>query len=134
LAASSGAASGSSAGGPGGASSSVGRIPRIGPGRSCLRLGHGVVGAITAHSAGRPDWADAFTERRRVIRAVVGRRMAKSAAVPQFTVFVDIDLEALDRVREGLGVYFLQALVTPSEVCVSSLGRSPGNPRCTTEA
>jgi hypothetical protein len=60
--------------------------------------------------------------------------MAKSAAVPQFTVFADIDLEALDRVREGLGVHFLQALVTPSEVCVPPLGRSPGNPRCTTEA
>jgi pyruvate/2-oxoglutarate dehydrogenase complex dihydrolipoamide acyltransferase (E2) component len=68
-----------------------------------------------------PGWADALAERRRAIRAVVGRRMAKSAAVPQFTVFADIDLEALDRVREGLGVYFLQALVTPSEVCVSSL-------------
>jgi hypothetical protein len=38
--------------------------------------------------------------------------MAKSAAVPQFAVFADIDLEALDRVREGLGVHFLQALVT----------------------
>lgn len=60
--------------------------------------------------------------------------MAKSAAAPQVTVFVDIDLEALDRVREGLGVHFLQALVTPSEVRVSSLGGSPGNPRCTTEA
>jgi hypothetical protein len=46
--------------------------------------------------------------------------MAKYAAVPQFTVFADIDLEALHRVREGLGVHFLQALVTPSEVCVSS--------------
>ena len=98
------------------------------------RLGQGVVGAITAHSAGRPDWAEALAEWRRAIRAVVGRRMAKSAAVPQCTVLADIDLEPLDRVREGLGVYFLQALVTPSEVCVSSLGRSPGNPRCTTEA
>jgi pyruvate/2-oxoglutarate dehydrogenase complex dihydrolipoamide acyltransferase (E2) component len=48
--------------------------------------------------------------------------MDESADVRQSTVVVDGDLEALDRVREGLGVHFLQALVTPSEVCVSSLG------------
>src|SRR5581483_7967418 len=50
-----------------------------------------------------PGFADALAERRRAIRAVVSRRMAESAAVPQFTVFADIDLEALDRARDGVG-------------------------------
>lgn len=58
----------------------------------------------------------------RAIRAVVGRRMAKPATVPQFAVLTDIDLEALDRVRQGLGVHSLQALVTPPEMCVPSHG------------
>lgn len=50
-----------------------------------------------------PRWSDALAERRRSIRAVVGRRMTESAAVPQFTAFADIDLEALDRARDGVG-------------------------------
>jgi pyruvate/2-oxoglutarate dehydrogenase complex dihydrolipoamide acyltransferase (E2) component len=127
------AAFGSSAGGPGGASGSVGRIPASVPTAPVPVSGTASVRSRRTRRVD-PGWADALTERRRAIRAVVGRRMAKSAAAPQVTVFVDIDLEALDRVREGLGVHFLQALVTPSEVRVSSLGRSPGNPRCTTEA
>lgn len=49
-----------------------------------------------------PGWADALAERRRAIRAVVGRRMAESAAVPQFTVFAEVDLEAIECVRDGV--------------------------------
>jgi hypothetical protein len=39
--------------------------------------------------------------------------MDESADVRQSTVVVDGDLEALDRVREGLGVHSLQTLMTP---------------------
>jgi hypothetical protein len=48
--------------------------------------------------------------------------MDESADVRQSTVFVDGDLEGLDRVREGLGVHSLQTLMTPPKEFVLSVG------------
>jgi pyruvate dehydrogenase E2 component (dihydrolipoamide acetyltransferase) len=50
-----------------------------------------------------PGFADALTARRRAVRAAVARAMAASAAIPQFTVFAELDLAALDRDRAGRG-------------------------------
>lgn len=50
-----------------------------------------------------PGYADAIAERRRTIRAAVAKRMAESAAVPQFTLFADLDLDRLRGRRRGIG-------------------------------
>ena len=86
------------------------QVPRPGP--EALRepasaAPASVVAASAGGDRGRPEgidpgWGDALAERRRSIRAVVSRRMTESAAVPQFTVFSDIDLDAFDRARNGI--------------------------------
>lgn len=48
-----------------------------------------------------PGFADALAARRRSIRAAVAKTMTRSAAVPQFTAFADLDLEALQQARGG---------------------------------
>lgn len=50
-----------------------------------------------------PGFADLLAGRRRSIRTAVARTMTASAAVPQFTVFAEIDLEAASRVRNRIG-------------------------------
>lgn len=50
-----------------------------------------------------PQFADALEGRRRAIRTVVAKRMTQSATVPQFTVFVDVDLEEIEAHRSGVG-------------------------------
>jgi pyruvate dehydrogenase E2 component (dihydrolipoamide acetyltransferase) len=50
-----------------------------------------------------PGFAGALAVRRRSVRAAVARVMAASAAVPQFTVFAELDLAAADRDRAGIG-------------------------------
>lgn len=50
-----------------------------------------------------PRYSDALADRRRSIRAAVARRMSESAAIPQFTVFADLDLETLSTQRDGIG-------------------------------
>lgn len=50
-----------------------------------------------------PGYADALAQRRQTIRAAVARRMSESAAVPQFTVYADLDLDRLAAQREGVG-------------------------------
>lgn len=47
--------------------------------------------------------AVAGDSRRRAVRRAVARQMEKSAAVPQFTVFADLDLEALAAARGAYG-------------------------------
>lgn len=50
-----------------------------------------------------PGFADALAPRRKAIRSAVARTMVASAAVPQFTVFAELDLEAASRVRGRIG-------------------------------
>jgi pyruvate dehydrogenase E2 component (dihydrolipoamide acetyltransferase) len=50
-----------------------------------------------------PAFADALAARRRSVRAAVTRAMTASAAVPQFTVFADLDLEPLTAERGRIG-------------------------------
>ena len=50
-----------------------------------------------------PGFADLLAGRRKAIRTAVARTMSTSAAVPQFTVFAEIDLEAAARARNGIG-------------------------------
>jgi pyruvate dehydrogenase E2 component (dihydrolipoamide acetyltransferase) len=52
---------------------------------------------------GDPGFADALAPRRKAIRSAVARTMIASAAVPQFTVFAEFDLEAAGRVRRRIG-------------------------------
>lgn len=52
---------------------------------------------------GDPGFADALAPRRRAIRSAVARTMVASAAVPQFTVFAELDLDAVSRVRGRIG-------------------------------
>lgn len=49
-----------------------------------------------------PGYADALAGRRQIVRAAVARRMTQSAAVPQFTVFSEVDLEPLRMERGGI--------------------------------
>lgn len=50
-----------------------------------------------------PGFADALAPRRRAIRSAVARTMAASAAIPQFTIFADLDLEPVNQIRNGVG-------------------------------
>lgn len=50
-----------------------------------------------------PGYADELTARRRSIRATVARTMTRSALVPQFTVFAELNLDPLDRARGRIG-------------------------------
>lgn len=50
-----------------------------------------------------PGFADALAPRRRAIRAAVARTMTASAAIPQFTIFAELDLEAVNQIRRGVG-------------------------------
>jgi pyruvate dehydrogenase E2 component (dihydrolipoamide acetyltransferase) len=61
--------------------------------------------AVPAPAAGSddPGFADALAPRRKAIRSAVARTMVASAAVPQFTVFAELDLEAASRVRGRIG-------------------------------
>jgi pyruvate dehydrogenase E2 component (dihydrolipoamide acetyltransferase) len=52
---------------------------------------------------GDPGFADALAPRRKAIRSAVARTMVASAAVPQFTVFAELDLDAVSRVRGRIG-------------------------------
>lgn len=54
-------------------------------------------------AAPNPAFADALTTQRRAIRAAVARKMTESAAVPQFTAYTDLDLEALAAERGRIG-------------------------------
>ncbi|TKV57126.1 hypothetical protein FDO65_20205, partial [Nakamurella flava] len=50
-----------------------------------------------------PGFADALAARRRSIRSAVARTMTSSAAVPQFTVFAELDLDNAARARGRIG-------------------------------
>ncbi len=50
-----------------------------------------------------PGFADELAPRRRAIRAAVARTMSGSAAVPQFTVFAELNLDAVNLVRNRIG-------------------------------
>jgi pyruvate dehydrogenase E2 component (dihydrolipoamide acetyltransferase) len=50
-----------------------------------------------------PGFADALAPRRRAIRSAVARTMTASATIPQFTVFAELDLDAVSRVRGRIG-------------------------------
>ena len=50
-----------------------------------------------------PGFADALAPRRRAIRAATARVMTASTAMPQFTVFVELDLEAASQARNKIG-------------------------------
>lgn len=52
---------------------------------------------------GDPGFADALAPRRKAIRSAVARTMVASASVPQFTVFAELDLDAVSRVRGRIG-------------------------------
>jgi pyruvate dehydrogenase E2 component (dihydrolipoamide acetyltransferase) len=78
------------------------------PGAATGAAGPGAAGPGAAAPAGRedgiePGFADALAARRRSVRAAVNRAMERSAAVPQFTVFADLDLEALRAARGRVG-------------------------------
>lgn len=59
--------------------------------------------AVTGPADADPGFADALTARRRSIRSAVARTMSSSAAVPQFTVFAELDLDAAARARGRIG-------------------------------
>jgi pyruvate dehydrogenase E2 component (dihydrolipoamide acetyltransferase) len=61
---------------------------------------------------GSPAFADALAVRRQAIRAAVNRTVTASAAVPQFTVYADLELDALDAARGRVGwtALFVRAL------------------------
>jgi pyruvate dehydrogenase E2 component (dihydrolipoamide acetyltransferase) len=61
------------------------------------------VPVASADGSTDPGFADLLVGRRRSIRSAVARTMSTSAAVPQFTVFAEIDLEAAARMRDGIG-------------------------------
>jgi len=50
-----------------------------------------------------PGFADELAPRRRAIRAAVARTMSGSAAVPQFTVFAELNLDAVNLARNRIG-------------------------------
>ena len=50
-----------------------------------------------------PGFADELAPRRRAIRAAVARTRSGSAAVPQFTVFAELNLDAVNLVRNRIG-------------------------------
>ncbi len=50
-----------------------------------------------------PGFADALAPRRKAIRSAVARTMTASAAIPQFTVFAELDLDAASRIRGRVG-------------------------------
>lgn len=57
----------------------------------------------TAPDGVDPAYADELAARRRSVRSVVARTMTASTAVPQFTVFTDLDLDRLSRERGRIG-------------------------------
>ncbi|TKV56082.1 hypothetical protein FDO65_21085, partial [Nakamurella flava] len=59
--------------------------------------------AAAATGDADPGFADALAARRRSIRSAVARTMTSSAAVPQFTVFAELDLDAAARARGRIG-------------------------------
>ncbi|HEX6756484.1 MAG TPA: 2-oxo acid dehydrogenase subunit E2 [Mycobacteriales bacterium] len=66
----------------------------------------GTADATPTNGAGggvNPGFADVLAARRRSVRAAVNRAMEKSAAIPQFTVFADLDLTALGAARGRIG-------------------------------
>jgi pyruvate dehydrogenase E2 component (dihydrolipoamide acetyltransferase) len=58
--------------------------------------------AAPAPVAERPQPTTKQTDRRAAIRAVVARTMTPSAAIPQFTVWRELHLDAADATRNGL--------------------------------
>ncbi|MFL6075646.1 MAG: dihydrolipoamide acetyltransferase family protein [Mycobacteriales bacterium] len=62
--------------------------------------------------SGSPAFADALGARRQAIRAAVNRTVTASAAVPQFTVYADLELDALEAARGRVGwtALFVRAL------------------------
>lgn len=62
-----------------------------------------VNGSADSNGAVDPGFADALAARRRSIRSAVARTMSSSAAVPQFTVFAELDLDAAARARGRIG-------------------------------
>lgn len=59
--------------------------------------------AVSGSADADPGFADALAARRRSIRSAVARTMSASAAVPQFTVFAELDLDAAARARGRIG-------------------------------
>ena len=58
--------------------------------------------AAPAHAAESPKPAGKQSDRRAAIRAVVARTMTPSAAIPQFTVWRELHLDAANATRNGL--------------------------------
>ncbi len=56
-----------------------------------------------AASDADPGFAAALAPRRKAIRTAIARTMTASAAVPQFAVFADLDLEAVNPLRNRTG-------------------------------
>lgn len=56
-----------------------------------------------ADSTFAPAFAAALQAQRQAVRQVVARKMTESAAIPQFTAFADLDLQALTAARERIG-------------------------------
>jgi len=50
-----------------------------------------------------PAFADALASHRRAVRQAVARKMVESAAVPQFTAYADLDVQALAAARGRIG-------------------------------
>ena len=57
----------------------------------------------TADTAFTPAFASALQAQRQAVRQVVARKMTESAAIPQFTAYADLDLQALAAGRERTG-------------------------------
>lgn len=71
-------------------------------GTSGAAMGKGHASPAAPSDTPDPGYADALAGRRHSVRAAVARRMTQSAAIPQFTVFSEVDLELLSMERGSI--------------------------------
>jgi pyruvate dehydrogenase E2 component (dihydrolipoamide acetyltransferase) len=88
---------------PAAAAPAAAAVPAAAPAAAAPAAGAGSVAEGARGDGVDPGFADALAARRRSVRAAVNRAMERSAAVPQFTVFADLDLEALGAARGRVG-------------------------------